>query len=133
MPPYGGAATVTDFCFTLCGDGLRVNTIDPVKVAQGMNEECDDNNNANGDGCSAGCVIEPGFYCFWGSPYSRDYCAEICGDAYDLLWYECDDGNTVSGDGCSSSCVIERGYNCNGGDGSGVNSDICIEICGDGA
>lgn len=34
-----------------CGDGLVVR------------EECDDANTANGDGCSATCVIEPGFSC----------------------------------------------------------------------
>ncbi len=35
-----------------CGNGTKDGS-----------EQCDDNNNTNGDGCSAGCVIESGFQC----------------------------------------------------------------------
>jgi cysteine-rich repeat protein len=38
----------SDCSLPTCGDG----TVDP-------NEECDDGNDANGDGCDANCVIEP--------------------------------------------------------------------------
>ena len=31
-------------------------------------EQCDDGNNANGDGCSSSCVVEPNSSCFGGSP-----------------------------------------------------------------
>jgi fibro-slime domain len=38
-------------CSSRCGDGIV------------LNEECDDGNNTDGDGCSSGCKIEPGFTC----------------------------------------------------------------------
>jgi fibro-slime domain-containing protein len=42
----------TQACTTSCGDG----NIDP-------NEQCDDGNQANGDGCSSSCTTETGFTC----------------------------------------------------------------------
>src|SRR5262245_64750215 len=69
-------------CIAECGDGI----LDP-------GEECDDGNNANGDGCSATCTKEPpgGF----------------CGDGIVQPPEECDDGNNVNGDGCSATCKLE--------------------------
>jgi len=67
-----------------CGDG----NLDP-------GEECDDGNNADGDGCSAQCTTEPST-----EPY--------CGDGNLDEGEECDDGNTTDGDGCSSTCTIEK-------------------------
>jgi len=43
-------------CNAVCGDGV---------VAGG--ETCDDQNQTNGDGCSASCTVEPGYFCT-GSP-----------------------------------------------------------------
>jgi cysteine-rich repeat protein len=37
---------------SVCGDGLITGA-----------EQCDDGNGASGDGCSAACVVEPGFLC----------------------------------------------------------------------
>jgi len=44
-------------CVPICGDGI---------VRYDYNEQCDDNNQINGDGCSTTCEIETGFIC--GSP-----------------------------------------------------------------
>lgn len=64
-----------------CGDGY----LDP-------GEQCDDGNNANGDGCSAICTVEP-----------------VCGDGILQAGEQCDDGNTFDGDGCSANCSFEFG------------------------
>jgi cysteine-rich repeat protein len=65
-----------------CGDG---------NVDAG--EQCDDGNNANGDGCSATCQTEVP--------------QPICGNSVIEAGEACDDGNTANGDGCSSTCQIE--------------------------
>lgn len=62
----------------LCGDG----TLEP-------GEQCDDGNQANGDGCSASCAVT------------------ACGNALVEEGEECDDGNTTAGDGCSATCACE--------------------------
>lgn len=49
LVPVSGCIIVDDTNNDVCGDG----------VASGI-EACDDNNNANGDGCSASCTIEAG-------------------------------------------------------------------------
>lgn len=36
--------------------------------------ECDDGNNADGDGCSSSCLVEQGYTCKGGSPSSADNC-----------------------------------------------------------
>ena len=66
-----------------CGDGV-------LQTAAG--EQCDDANDIDGDGCTAGCLVE----------------AE-CGDSvtHVVAGEQCDDGNTMGGDGCSPSCVFE--------------------------
>ena len=97
----------------VCGDGF----IDD-------NETCDDNNTANGDGCSSTCQIQA--YCGDGSVDAGEQCddanatngdgcendctftpAPVCGDGNVDAGEECDDGGTVSGDGCSSTCFVE--------------------------
>jgi cysteine-rich repeat protein len=45
-----------------CGDGRR------------FVHECDDGNNADGDGCSRDCRIEQGYTCTGGSPDEKDNC-----------------------------------------------------------
>ncbi len=64
-----------------CGNGFA----DPE-------EQCDDGNNASGDGCSADCA-------------SNETCGNRVIDPLD--GERCDDGNNVSHDGCSSRCDIE--------------------------
>ncbi len=64
----------------VCGDGQ----LDP-------GEECDDGNTIDGDGCTAGCIIE------------------VCGDGVvnNNGVEECDDGNLMNGDGCNNQCLNE--------------------------
>ena len=63
-------------------------------------EECDDENDVDGDGCSALCLWEdtPSF----------------CGDGVVEGNEECDDENNDAGDGCSPSCLWETADACNG-------------------
>lgn len=53
---------VSALCVEHCGDGRR-HTV-----------ECDDGNNANGDGCSESCRVEEGYRCVGGSPSTHDNC-----------------------------------------------------------
>jgi cysteine-rich repeat protein len=94
-----------------CGDG----TVD-------AGEECDDGNNADGDGCSANCTVEPP--------------PKDCGDGALDAGEECDDGNNVNGDGCSAVCTLEpfcgdgtvdAGEECD--DGNNADGDGCSSIC----
>ena len=81
-----------------CGDGR----MDP-------GEECDDNNLAAGDGCSAICTIE------------------ICGNGVMDPTEECDDGNATSHDGCSSGCLVEQPVWRDGGAGpSGRRGHVAV-------
>ncbi len=106
----------------LCGDG---NPTAP--------EECDDGNNTDGDGCSAGCMLEDsvtpgcgngilelGEECEPGEYVGEDIsCSEeceivgtlppltTCGDNMVEGDEQCDDGNTIDWDGCSSTCQNE--------------------------
>jgi cysteine-rich repeat protein len=83
-----------------CGDGYTIAD----------EEECDDGNLVSGDGCSADCTVEPGYYC----EALPSLCVMICGDADidDWAGEECDDGNYAPGDGCSAYCRVEPGYTC---------------------
>ena len=45
----------------VCGDGLRLGV-----------EECDDGNNASGDGCSSECKVEAGYRCLGGCSHTGD-------------------------------------------------------------
>ena len=81
-----------------CGDGQITN-----------DESCDDGNYADGDGCSATCQKEPGFYC----PTPGQPCEPFkCGNKTIDPGETCDDGNRVDGDGCSAACQTEPGYIC---------------------
>ena len=78
---------------TVCGDGKQ----------EGV-EACDDHNSVDGDGCSAGCTLEP--------DCSSGTCTSACGDGVKLAPEACDDGNTRDGDGCSHDCQLEAGFSC---------------------
>ncbi len=97
-----------------CGDGtLR------------FSEACDDGNNADLDGCSSTCMIEPGFMCT-DVPTEMSMCTSDCGDGIVAAGAEaCDDGNRVSGDGCSMGCMIEDGFVC--ADGSPSICAPCLD------
>jgi cysteine-rich repeat protein len=84
-------------------------------------ENCEDGNTLDGDGCSASCLVEPGWIC---SEAGKPCRLPTCGDNIVETWYDangvyhwedCEDGNTQSGDGCSSSCQIEAGWYCYAG------------------
>lgn len=93
-PASGGGAGQPARCHrTTCGDNVREGT-----------EACDDGNVVDGDGCSAGCSLEP--------DCSSGTCASKCGDAVKLPPESCDDGNTKDGDGCSGTCQVEMGFSC---------------------
>src|SRR5262249_62033427 len=77
----------------VCGDGEVIG------------EACDDGNTGSGDGCSAGCTVEPGYACT-GSPST---CVAICGDGVIVGAETCDDGNTSGGAGCTATCTAEQG------------------------
>ncbi|MFO1464447.1 MAG: hypothetical protein U1F66_11800 [bacterium] len=85
------------------------------------NEECDDNNNVNGDGCSANCKVETG--------------AESCGNGVVEAGEGCDDGNTTGGDGCDGNCrsencgnnALDAGEECD--DGDTTDGDGCSAFC----
>jgi cysteine-rich repeat protein len=85
----GGSATGGTGGASVCADGL----------VQGA-EQCDDGNEAPGDGCGVDCVVEPGYVCT-GAP---SVCATVCGDGVVAGMEACDDGNLTSFDGCDAIC-----------------------------
>ena len=131
-----------------CGDGRVQASNDGLVV-----EECDDGNEADGDGCSSSCVVESGFLCR--NPKTADKTADRgptvcrnvkCGDGFvdgsndGSRIEECDDGNEADGDGCSAACVLEDGYICttqnqeHGSEGilASERSSCTAVVCGDG-
>ncbi len=95
----------------ICGDGILDG-----------GEACDDGNTTDGDGCSAGCLEEPGFNCT-GQP---SVCTVTCGNGTLEGGETCDDGNVSDGDGCSAVCISEPGFDCAG------EPSTCASVCGDG-
>ena len=85
----------------VCGDG----------ILQVDSEECDDDGNDDGDGCSASCVLENGFGCRV-PPGGQTICLnQTCGDGVRVPGEDCDSGS--SGFGCDSiSCTILDGFVC---------------------
>jgi|GEM_PF-5260486 cysteine-rich repeat protein len=80
----------------VCGNGLVIE------------EGCDDANTVSGDGCSATCTVESGYYC----RRQPSVCATRCGDGVIAGKERCDDGNDVWGDGCGRDCRVEMEYRC---------------------
>lgn len=104
-------ATFQSFLHALCGNGA---------IESG--EACDDQNTANGDGCSSLCRIEDAFECS-GAP--RSSCHRICGNGVLNTGEACDDHNPTAGDGCSPACRVELGFSCAG------TPSVCMN-CGNG-
>ncbi len=50
-----------------CGDSV-----------QEFPEQCDDGNDLSGDGCSSGCLVEPGFFCTDAVPGAPSDCYAVC-------------------------------------------------------
>jgi cysteine-rich repeat protein len=74
-----------------------------------LGEGCDDGNADGGDGCSAACVVETGFFCTHGGVACEvgDDADKTCGDGMVHIGEECDDGNTDASDGCAADCTWE--------------------------
>jgi cysteine-rich repeat protein len=109
----GGAAGGS--ALEACGDGRREPT-----------ESCDDGNQVTGDGCSARCGVEAGWFCPFPAAGMPSRCMPSCGDSRLVDMEPCDDGNRSSQDGCSASCSIEPGFTCAG------QPSVCTTTCGDG-
>jgi fibro-slime domain-containing protein len=115
VPEEGGACS--EGCAedkVICGDG----------VLQAIGEECDDKNEAPGDGCSATCTVEAGYVC----PVPGAMCrAAACGDGMLAGLELCDDGNAMNADGCTDTCTLEANYEC------ATPGQACTKTnCGDG-
>lgn len=70
-----------------------------------IGEYCDDGGQVSGDGCSATCSIEWGYFACGGD--ASEACGGTCGDGIKITSEACDDGNSINGDGCSAECTIE--------------------------
>ncbi len=123
-------------CETLltCGNGI-------LEVGEG----CDDGNTADGDTCSASCLLETGSACNAAAPgatgnasCASDICdvagnaapgicedADTCGNGALEAGEGCDDGNTADGDDCNASCLVEDGSSCNADLAGETGSDSC--------
>jgi fibro-slime domain-containing protein len=97
-----------------CGDGLLA-----------ASEACDDGNLTNGDGCTSGCVLEPGYQCpVPGSPCTTTTCGNGIVEGNE----QCDDGNLRPYDTCSPQCT--NYLLCPSP--SGGTAEPCAATCGDG-
>jgi fibro-slime domain-containing protein len=107
-----------------CADGCAEVVVCGDGVLQAEVEECDDDNDADGDGCSAKCAVEAGYSC----PVPGGMCrAASCGDGLLAGLERCDDGNTDNGDGCTEDCTYEANYDC-----SSPGEPCTPTNCGDG-
>ena len=93
----------------VCGDGITE-----------FAEECDDDEFADGDGCSSECEVERGYICS-GTP---SICVHQCenGLVQPEVGEQCDDGNNVADDGCTL-CIVDEGMLCNG------EPSVCGPFC----
>jgi cysteine-rich repeat protein len=107
------------------GSYLLVVTVTTPTCGDGVlrwGQTCDDGDAAGGDGCSAVCLIEPGWACA-GAPST---CTRLCGNGAIDVGETCDDLGVASGDGCSATCQIEAGWLCSG------TPSTCEWACGNG-
>ena len=96
-------------CTEICGDGIQTK-----------NEECDDNNDIAGDGCSSECRVEPGWLCSVVNDVSQ--CEEECGDGVQTQSELCDPKKNK--DACIDCSSVIEGWAC--------TQEACLPICGDG-
>lgn len=93
-----------------CGDGA----LDP-------GEQCDDGTEVGGDGCNAGCQVEPCHVCN-GQPGDRSSCSpvpggETCSDPAACIMGVCDDAGTcVASAPVADGSACDDGLFCNGAD-----------------
>ncbi len=94
----------------------------------GILEQCDDSNQAAGDGCNAKCEVETGYNCT--QPMTGPSVCQMigCGDGLLQAGETCDDDNIAPGDGCDATCHVETGYSC-----SAAEPSVCVmQGCGNG-
>lgn len=101
-PTWGGGECVENTGGAVCGNSFLQT-----------GETCDDGNTVPGDGCSASCQVEPGYYCDTVSP--RECCPSNSGSMH------------CSGNGVcqSGTCVCSQGY-------GGPDCANLVTTCGDG-
>lgn len=128
-------------CVTKCGDGIIIGA-----------EQCDDNNTADGDGCSSTCTIEPAFFC-QSTPSACYPCLTYCLSCVDnVSCSSCDtlapwNSTTLS---CAADCsqvsncatcsitnanTVGEFIQCTGcvvGFSVNMPANSCATICGDG-
>ena len=93
--------------WTTCGDG----TVD-------THEPCDDGNLVGGDGCSAGCAIEPGYACTGAGP---SICTDVDECAGEGAGNDCDPNATCTNTTGSFTCACNAGFI---GDGFTCTADL---------
>ena len=103
------------------GDGIRFNSVGTY---------WDDNNTADGDGCSSTWSLETGWIWSGGSKTDKDICEEIWGDGirFNSQTSYWDDGNLINGDGWSKNCTTEACFSWTGGSSNSI--DVCSNIWG---
>ncbi|GAB4207485.1 MAG: hypothetical protein OHK0013_25150 [Sandaracinaceae bacterium] len=117
--PFIGCNVAAGTCISpVCGDG---------RVQGG--EECDDGDATSGDGCSAGCVVEPGFVCS-GEP-------SVCGTCRDTSPAGTDVGCTDTAPHCrltgprAPQCEVCLDTTSGPGDlGCGRSAPFCVRPVG---
>lgn len=107
----GGTPSSKDTCTAVCGDSVQAMAA----------EECDDGNDATGDGCDATCEIEPDFTCV--SDAAGLSVCQSCGNGKTEGTEACDDEGAAGG--CNDMCSgIDAGWLCSGGSAS--SPDVCV-------
>jgi len=105
----------TRACDAICGDG----NVDP-------NEECDDGNQAGGDGCSSKCTKEDGFSCESKTSQDSTKCASGSGDCLELpIIYRDFQPENVSSGGHPDFYFLGTRYN-----GSKSSTTVCVPNSG---
>ena len=119
-------------CDEACGEcpsGTRENLLE-CGCGNGTmecGEECDDNNNNNGDGCDALCVLEVAPVCNDGDSDGFDDCAvgDVGDDGNQL---DCNDGDFDINPGVAEQCDAVD-WNCSGDDVEGLDLELCERAC----
>lgn len=100
-------------------------------VSYGSFEQCDDGNANSGDGCSADCTVEPGYFCWYPGEACR---MPSCGDGYVDPYYPGDFENSGTG-GASTGGAANAGAPAGGASTAGAAGGSAVNVresCDDG-